>query len=307
VNAPHDETRGEQPNDGPDPRDETRGEQRDDGPDPRDETDDAPRDDTGGALRDGVRLAWGTLTAIPGPAPLRVDAAVARVAMAGAWLVVLPLTLACALTGWVLVLLGVPATAAGFLTIGALSWATRAIHADGLADTADGIGSGRARERALEIMRLGNVGPMGAVTLVLVYGAQAVLLGDLLTRPAGWALAGLALASGRLALALGCASLVPAARHDGLGQAMAGAVPTWLLGVTVAVNLAVGVLVGVLAGLAGPAVPWWGWPLALLLGGLAAVGVLVRALQRLGGITGDVLGALVEAATLGLLLALSMT
>ena len=76
---------------------------------------------------------------------------------------------------------------------------------------------------------------------------------------------------------------------------------------TVAVNLAVGVLVGVLAGLAGPAVPWWGWPLALLLGGLAAVGVLVRALQRLGGITGDVLGALVEAATLGLLLALSMT
>ena len=107
------------------PHDETRGEQRDDGPDPRDETDDAPRDDTGGALRDGVRLAWGTLTAIPGPAPLRVDAAVARVAMAGAWLVVLPLTLACALTGWVLVLLGVPATAAGFLTIGALSWATR--------------------------------------------------------------------------------------------------------------------------------------------------------------------------------------
>ena len=88
---------------------------------------------------------------------------------------------------------------------------------------------------------------------------------------------------------------------------MAGAVPTWLLGVTVAVNLAVGVLVGVLAGLAGLAVPWWGWPLALLLGCLAAVGVLVRALQRLGGITGDVLGALVEAATLGLLLALSMT
>lgn len=258
------------------------------------------------AIGDGLRLAWGTLTAIPGPAPRRVGRAEARGAMAAGWLVVLPVTLACAAAGWALVALGVPSAAAGFLAVGALAWVTRAIHADGLADTADGLGSGRDRDRSLEIMRRGDVGPMGAVTLVLVYGAQAVLLGDLLARPLGWALAGLALATGRLALALGCAAWVRPARADGLGQAMAGCVPGWLLGVAVAANLALGHLAVVGAQALGATLTWWSWPLAVALGAAAAGLVLWRATRRLGGITGDVLGALVEAATLGVLLGLAI-
>lgn len=259
------------------------------------------------AASDGVRLAWGTLTAIPGPPPSRVDAAVARVAMSAAWLVVLPLTLACALAGWGLVLLGVPSAAAGFLTVGALVWATRAIHADGLADTADGLGSGRDKERSLAIMRQGDVGPMGAVALVLVYGAQAVLLGDLLARPLGWAFAALALATGRLALALGCAAWVRPARADGLGQAMAGCVPAWLLAVAVAANLAVGAGLTAIARIGfAAAMPWWSWPLAVALGAAAALLVIARANRRLGGITGDILGALVESGTLGVLVGLAI-
>lgn len=257
-------------------------------------------------LTDGVRLAWGTLTAIPGPAPTKVEAGEARVAMTAAWAVVLPLTTVCALAGWLLVRLGVPAAACGFLTVGALVWATRAIHADGLADTADGIGSGRNRERSLEIMRQGEVGPMGAVALVLVYGAQSILLGSVLDHPTGWAFGALALASGRLAVALGCASWVRPARADGLGQAMSGCVPAWALSASVGANLILGVALSLLAGAFGAAVSWWAWPLAILLGAVGAGLVLLRANRRLGGITGDVLGALVEAATLGVLLGLAI-
>lgn len=257
-------------------------------------------------ITDGVRLAWGTLTAIPGPPPTKVETPEARVAMTAAWVVVLPLTLVCGIAGWGLAHLGVPAAACGFLTVGALVWATRAIHADGLADTADGLGSGRNRDRSLEIMRQGDVGPMGAVALVLVYGAQAVLLGSVLAQPWGWAFGALALASGRLAVALGCASWVRPARADGLGQAMSRCVPGWALGASVGVNLLAGVGLALLAGLFGSGVAWWSWPLAIALGAAASELLLLRANLRLGGITGDVLGALVEAATLGILLGLAI-
>ena len=51
------------------------------------------------AFADGLRLAWGTLTALPGPAPRRVDRSVARVAISLGWLVVLPVMAAAAAAG----------------------------------------------------------------------------------------------------------------------------------------------------------------------------------------------------------------
>lgn len=261
-------------------------------------------------LVDGVRLAWGTLTAIPGPPPSRVDAGVARVAMASAWLVVLPVTLLAAGIGGALVAAGVPALAAGLLALGVLQLATNGIHADGLADTADGVWSGRDAARSLEIMRRGDVGPLGATALVVVLGAQAVLLGDLLARPAGWVLAGLALAAGRLGLTLGTRAGVPAARADGLGQSMAGAVPTWLVALAwltaAAAGTGVTLLLAALSGAPGTGGPWWSWPLGLALGASLGGVVLATARRRLGGITGDVLGALVETTTLGLLVGLTV-
>lgn len=257
-------------------------------------------------LLDGLRLAWGTLTAVPGPAPRRVDASVAAVAMSLGWLVVLPLTLAASALGWWLVGLGVPALAGGLVVVSALAVLTRAIHADGLADTADGLGSGRPREQALAIMKRGDVGPMGVVALVLVYVLQGALAGDLLARPWGWLFCGLAFAVGRLALAHACSRAVPAARTDGLGLAVARSVPSWLgTLLTVGVFLGGMVLADFLAS-GGDAVGRDAWAWGLVAGTLLSGAVLVLAIRKLGGITGDILGAMVELMTLGVLLGLAI-
>ncbi|MFT3876154.1 MAG: adenosylcobinamide-GDP ribazoletransferase [Propioniciclava sp.] len=259
------------------------------------------------AWLDGVRLAWGTLTAVPGPPPSTVDSRVARAAMLGAWLIVTPLSLFVAGVGGALTALGVPALASGLLTVGLLQLLTNGIHADGLADTLDGLGSGRRPERSLEIMRRGDVGPLGATGLVIVLGTQGVLLGELMILPHGWLLAGLALAAGRLATVFGCARGVPAARADGLGQAMAGSVPraagavSWLLAAVLGTGLTW--LVGTLTP---ESIAWWSWPAGMVIGSAGVIWVLRTAVRRLGGITGDILGALVEAMVLGVLLGLAL-
>lgn len=259
------------------------------------------------AVVDGLRLAWGTLTALPGPPPRTVDRAVARVAMSTGWLVVLPVMVAIAAAGWGLVVLGVPPLAAGLVTIGLVQLMTRAIHADGLADTADGLGSGRPAGQALEIMRRGDVGPMGAVALVLVLGLQAVLVGDLLARPGGWLFVALALGAGRLALASACSGPIPSARPDGLGAAVAGSVPSWLVTV-LHLGLFLGglVLAEVVGSVLGGDIPRHAWAWGMVIGLMATSATVGLAVRKLGGITGDVLGAAVELMTLGVLLGLAI-
>ena len=66
-----------------------------------------------------------------------------------------------------------PALVVGLLVVGTLALGTRAMHLDGLADTVDGLGSGWDRQRALEVMRRGDIGPMGVVALVIMLGLQA--------------------------------------------------------------------------------------------------------------------------------------
>ena len=51
------------------------------------------------------------------------------------------------------------------------------MHLDGLADTVDGLGSGWDQKRALQVMRLGDIGAMGAIALVIVIGLQATAIG----------------------------------------------------------------------------------------------------------------------------------
>ena len=65
------------------------------------------------------------------------------------------------------------------LAVALLAVATGGLHLDGLADTADGLGSRRPADQALEIMRRSDAGPLGIATLVLVLLVQVSALASL--------------------------------------------------------------------------------------------------------------------------------
>ena len=251
-------------------------------------------------LRDAWLLATGTLTAVRVPPPSRVDRSVAGLAMVLAPVAVLPLALVAAL----LVLVGdrvdLPPLATAYVVLLALALGTRAFHWDGLADTADGLTASYSPERSLEVMRTGPVGPAGVVAVVLVAGLQAAALAPVVRQEHGWLAVGLLVCASRACLAIACVRGVPAARADGLGSQVIGAVP-------VVGALASLVLAAVLAGLAG-LVLGSTWPalVGLVLVLAAVVALVFRCVRRLGGITGDVLGAAVEVSFALLLLAASL-
>lgn len=180
------------------------------------------------------------------------------------------------------------------LCLAALAYVTRALHLDGLADTADALGSGRPAAQALEIARRSDIGPFGVVTLTLTLGLQVVALAVAIDAGSGAVAAVTAVVAGRIALAWACTPAFAAARPDGLGIVVAGTVP-----VAIAIAWTV-VLVAVLA--------WWQatWTWALVAAALGAAVVLFSARRRLGGVTGDVLGATVEIATAACLVAIAV-
>ena len=242
---------------------------------------------------DGARMAVGTLTAVP----VRVD----RVDRAtGGWAMVLApavgavLGAAAAAVLAAVLLLGGGAPLAAVLALGLLALLTRALHLDGLADLADGLGSGRSADGALDVMKRSDIGPFGVAALVFSVLVQAAALAALAGTgiwPAAAALV-TAAAAGRLAMTAACTPGVPAARPGGLGAFVAGTVSRSSAAVAGAAVLAAAALLG-LAHSPGAALAL---PAAALLGTGAALALLVRARRRLGGMTGDVLGALSETA-----------
>ena len=249
----------------------------------------------------GLRLAVGTFTRIPS-GTVDTGPASARAALLLAPVAVLPLA---ALVGLVAgtVELGVTPLVAAGLALAVLAHGSRGMHLDGLADVVDGLGAGWDRERALEVMRRGDVGPMGAAALVLVLLVQAAAVAHLLGE--GWrgALVVAALvAASRAACARQCTVGTPPAAGSRLGRAFVGSVPpaaAWLLQSAVAllVVAACWPLVASL-GLEGQelARALVVAALAVGLGAQAAVLLRDRATRVLGGVNGDVLGGGVEIA-----------
>jgi len=255
-------------------------------------------------LTEGLRFAFGTLTVLRVRVP-RWDTAAARRGMTWAPLVGAVVGLAAAACGAALLLLGAPPLLAAVAAVAVPAVLTRGLHLDGLADVADGLGSGKPADDALRIMKQSDIGPFGVVTLVLVLAGQVAALGALFARGWAWGAAAAAVAglTARAALPLACRAGVPAARPEGLGATVAESVPRGssaaVAGVTVAVAAGTGFP---LAGVTGAVA----FAVATLLAGCASEALLRRCRRRFGGVTGDVFGALSETAATTLLVLVTL-
>jgi adenosylcobinamide-GDP ribazoletransferase len=175
------------------------------------------------------------------------------------------------------------------LAVAAIAVLTGGLHLDGLADTADGLGSRRPAAGALEIMRRSDIGPMGVGALVLVLLIQVAAVAAIPRLPLAAAALVLAEVTGRVSIVVATSS--PAARPGGFGALVAGRTTAADRALTAGALACAVVAAGLTA--AGPALAAGG--LAAALAGLLAGWLLQRtARQRLGGMTGDVFGAILQ-------------
>ncbi|MFG1666521.1 adenosylcobinamide-GDP ribazoletransferase [Streptomyces sp. Y7] len=241
----------------------------------------------------GLRFAFGTLSVLPVRVS-RWDRAAARGGMLYAPLVGVVIGCGAALLALVLLFLGAGPLLAAVAAAAVPAVLTRGLHLDGLADTADGLGSGKPAEDALRIMKQSDIGPFGVITLVFVLLAQVAALARLYDD--SWARGALATVvsavAARLALTLAARAGVPAARPEGLGAAVAGVVRVRAAAaVAVAVTVAAAAA-GALLGTDDAAHT----ALAVLAASAAAELLLRHCVRRFGGVTGDVFGGLAETA-----------
>lgn len=246
-------------------------------------------------MPDGLRLAIGTLTRLPVPAPRQVNRSTAGIAMSLAPLVGLVLAIVCGLPLLITRDRPLLALVLSVCAFALLAWATRALHLDGLADTADALGSGKPAEAALAIARRSDIGPFGVIVLMFALLVDIAVVASFTAPRDAYLTFVIAIVTSRIALTWACTRLWPAARPDGLGAVVAASVPS------------VVALVWTIAGLG---FAWW------LLGAMAAVAAVIGLLsgvvileiarRRLGGITGDVLGATIETCVATTLLAIAL-
>jgi adenosylcobinamide-GDP ribazoletransferase len=197
---------------------------------------------------------------------------------------------------YVLASIGLSSLPAALLAVATTVILTGAFHEDGLADAADGLVGGASRDRALEIMRDSRVGSYGALALVLMIGLKVSLLAELsvwqgamaliATHVLGRMAAVHVIATTRYARSSGMKFAIPRMTRDGYRVALATSVLALIL---LVVSLGLGTALAAFSG-------------AVLL----AQGMRYYALQKLGGYTGDILGAVEQMGELGVLLAVAL-
>jgi len=184
-----------------------------------------------------------------------------------------------------------PPLLAAVLTVTVWKLLTGGLHLDGLADCLDGL-SGRDPATRLAIMSDSRIGTFGAIGLILFLMLELAAVSEL-PHGARWRTLVAAPAIARATPAL-LGRLFPAARAGGQGAIFSAGLDRAAAPASLAIALVVAVAV-------------LGWPgvVALAVGAASALGLGAFLARRLGGVTGDVLGAGVELAELAVLLAVS--
>ena len=187
-----------------------------------------------------------------------------------------------------------PVALAVVVAIAATLLVTGALHEDGFADACDGLGGGATRERALEIMRDPRLGTYGTAGLGLLFAAKVLAIVAAPVEVIPWLLvAGHSASRSSMAVALSSGTY---ARSAGIAAPLAEASPS---GGRIALAVLIGGAVSCTLLVEAP-------PLALLAGlcGLALGHLLMRRAyeRKLGGFTGDCLGAVQQASELGMYL-----
>ncbi len=250
----------------------------------------------------GLHAAVSLFTIVPVPA-VEIDRATAARAMRAFPWVGLLLGSAAAMPSGLALYLGAGTVLAAVLALASLALLTGGLHLDGLADTADGLGSRRPAADALAIMKRSDVGPMGVVSLVLVLGVDAAALAS----PRVGVLLPLVVAAAalvaRVPALIGTVAGSPAARAGGFGALFVGVTSR----ATVVASACAALVVMALGGFCVRGA--WG---TAVLAAAAVVAWLVAALwqrhliRRLGGITGDTLGSVIEVAQLTFLVTVAV-
>ncbi len=191
--------------------------------------------------------------------------------------------------------LGLAPAPAAALAVAATLVVTGCLHEDGLADTADGFGGGRDRAHKLDIMRDSRLGTYGtcalAMSLLLRWSALASI-----AAPAAVAVALIAAHAAARAPLPGIMRFVAPARHDGLSWRAGRPSPECAAAATVLGTVVLWLALGAAATIIGA---------ALL--AIACVFVAWVSLRQIGGVTGDVLGALEQLGEIAILLVAAAT
>lgn len=260
-------------------------------------------------MPDGLRLALTTLTVARVRGPEQLDRRTARAAMELAPLVGLLLGVVAAAVLFAFRVLAdfrSPALLPSVLAVAALALLTRGLHLDGLADLVDGLGSYRDPEGTRAVMKAPDLGPLGMAAVVLTLLVQVSALSSSVVHGRGSASLVAAVVTGRLAITWACAGPA-AASGTGLGALVAGTArravaATWTAAAVVGFSAYATVDKDQIGSATEDVIRT---SLAVLVGlGLAWL-VGRHALRRVGGLTGDVLGALCEIATTGCLVVLA--
>ncbi|MDN5572176.1 MAG: adenosylcobinamide-GDP ribazoletransferase [Propionibacteriaceae bacterium] len=252
---------------------------------------------------EGLHAAVSFFTWIPVP-PVEVDEATPRRAILALPWVGLGVGAVAAVASGLVLWAGAGALLAAVLGLAVLAGLTGAMHLDGVADTADALGSRTPPAEALVIMRQSDIGPMGVAALVLVLLVDVAALASPRLDAAGL-VAALAVAPmvGRVAALLGTTRWFAPAHDGGFGALFARVTSPVAFGVTAAAVLGAAFCLGLLTGgvrggvalVVGSVVGW----------GIAA-GWVRHLLRRLGGLTGDTFGSLIEITQAALLIAVAL-